>query len=247
MRCCVGRASRRHGPLLCHAESQLPPPLFVLSSVIAVASSAHHTAMQTKGSAFLGALSFSSFQTFSMLIFIAFCASVVLTSVHFVSTDCVGLWLHRTDPNLSVTVPPGMHLSAPQSVLKIKTAHLFSDFTFHSVQTSPQSTWFHKIPCQTGDGNSLVFRDIEITHQLAESAVHRNIGSGSSEYEHYLLQRICLKTLLTSVLFRFILGSFGLLLHELCKNFTARQILVGDMASMSKRLQVCVGIGVCFA
>ena len=67
LRCCVGRVSRRHGPL-CHAESPIPPPLFSLSSVIVVASSAHHTAMQAKGSAFPGTLCFSSFQTFSMLI-----------------------------------------------------------------------------------------------------------------------------------------------------------------------------------
>lgn len=187
-----------------------------------VASSAHRTAMQAKSSAFPGTLCFSSFQTFSMLIFIACCASVVLTSVHFVSTDSVGLWLHRTDPNLSVTVPPGMHLSAPQSVLKIRTAHFFSDFTFHSVQTSPQSKLLHKIPCQTGDGKKLVFRDVEITHQLAESAVDRtrNIGSGSSEYEHYLPQRMFLKNS-TNLCYS---GSYSALSVSSCMNFATTSL-----------------------
>jgi len=128
---------------------------------------------------------FSQFQAISVLIFIASCASALFTSVHFVCAGCTGVWLHRIDPSLSVTVPAGVYLSAPQSVFKMRTSHFFSDFTFHSVTVSPQTSRLQTIRCESSDRKELVFLDAEITHELAEAAaVEHPRNPDSAEYEN---------------------------------------------------------------
>jgi hypothetical protein len=126
----------------------------------------------------------SRFQAISALLFVTACASAVFTSVHFVSEGSTGVWLHRMDPSLSVTVPAGVYLSVPQSVFKMTTSHFFSDFTFHSVQVSPQISRLPSIRCESSDRKELVFHDAEITHELAEAAVDHTRKLGSAEYEN---------------------------------------------------------------
>ena len=128
---------------------------------------------------------FSRFHAISALLFVAACASAAFTSVHFVSEGCTGVWLHRIDPSLSVTVPAGVHLSAPQSIFRMTTSHFFSDFTFHSVQVSPQISWIPTIECDSSDRKKLEFHDAGIMHELAESAaVDHTRKLGSAEYEN---------------------------------------------------------------